>query len=513
MRLDKLQRKHADYDRETMDLYAALFEGGVKFRKNVKKYLERHDVEPLALYERRAKAAHYLNYAGRIGNFFASWLFTSPLTLDSGRSDDPTVPPDDDPFYGAFKEDCDGAGTDLSRFLRGRLVEAMQKQRAYWIVEQAEQPDEAELAQMTVRDWKDVGGDRVRLRAIPTEQVTNWKRDREGNLLWVVQHECVTELDDFASPDDETTTETWTLWKADGTARRWQDVRKKSEKRKPDFDVPEVDAPRSTLGVLPVVELCLPTELWLMDNLADPQLEHFRARNALSWSMQRACYAMALFKLKNRNKKPVMGSGYHLILGVDEDMSWPAPPATPFSVGKEYVADLKDEIHRISDQMAQGVNNNAAAVGRSADSKKQDGAATEVVLKAYGALVCEATELTLGLVSLARGDDDYEWSISGLDTFHVTDAETVINNALAADTLAIPSPVFKREVFKKVARKMLTGTDEKKLQVIDQEIDEHVTDESVLNPPEPDDGSGAGGGADNGDAAAGDTGGAADAEA
>jgi hypothetical protein len=130
---------------------------------------------------------------------------------------------------------------------------------------------------------------------------------------------------------------------------------------------------------------------------------------------------MPYFFLRNPKQPPVQGSGYYGILGADDRVEWPAPSDVSYDVLERRIAALKDEIHRVAVQMSRGVDNNAAAVGRSGESKQADDSATEIVLEAYGRPVKDAYEETFEMISFAR-DDDTEWSVAGMDSYDVADA-------------------------------------------------------------------------------------------
>lgn len=474
MQLKLLRRTHKTYNKELLEKYRDLFEGGRVFRDHIDRYLPKYQTEPKGAHEERCKRAHYLNYASRIINFFASWLFTAA----------PEFKGSSDPFYAAFIEDADGEGTDLERCLRRLFVDAQVSQYAYVLVDAPDRPAVPDGAPPLTRGEVAAAGlDVVRLVPLPVTAVTNWKRDpQNGRLEWVLVYARDEYLDDLED-DDTTVCECWTQYYADGTRRRWELEYKSKKKPADTVDVRAQALPPHPSGRLPLVELCVPTELWLMDNLADAQLEHFRKRNALSYAIDKTCYAMPLFKLKNRKSPPVLGSGYWLQIGIDESMEWTAPPDGPYQAIAAYNSELKDEIHRIADQMAQGVDNNAAALGRSADSKQQDASSTEIVLKAYGALLRDCAERLLDLVSATRGEaTPPTWEVGGFDHFKVTDADSIINMALTLQPLQIKSPTFQREMQKRVARSFLSDADEDLTQTIDDEIESNVTDEEALNP-------------------------------
>lgn len=472
MKYALLQRVHDDVDLKTLRTYQDLFEGGATFRKRVADYLPRHDVEPLAVYKRRCAQAHYLNYCASIANFFASALFTCPPVLKSD-------PAEVDVFWTDFASDVDGAGTDLDAFLRDMVVRALVGRRSYLRVVFPE----PSVTPSSLAEQDAAGLRRARLCPVPTENVRHWKRSDDGSFQWVMEYDRREELEDFADPAPRIT-ETWTQWFADGEARRWQLVRAATDRITADTDVPEAEAPPNPCGAIPLVELAMPAELWLLNHLADPALEHFRKRNALSWSIDRTCYAMPWFFLEDARKPPTMGAGYHGILGVKEKIEWPAPPSAPYEVIGNYARELVQELHRVAQQMALGVDNNASAIGRSGDSKAADHESTETVLKAYGKQMREPLERALDLIAAGRGED-IVWSVGGMDVFDLADASTLTEMAVASDPLRIPSATYRRELFKSLAHAQLPHVDDETRKKIDGEIDAGVNAEDMQPVPPP----------------------------
>jgi hypothetical protein len=233
---------------------------------------------------------------------------------------------------------------------------------------------------------------------------------------------------------------------------------------------------------VPLVNIDVGDALWLLNRVASPQTEHFRLSCAQGWGIRRTCYAMPVFNVEDSRKPPTMGAGYYVMIGLKETMAWSAPPATPFEAIREEVKAQKDEIYRVVHQMAMGVDNNAAAVGRSAESKEIDSAAVRVVLDALGKIVREAVERTYALLSDAR-EEDYEWSIDGLDDFSDANFAELIAAALGFSTLAIKSPTLQREWQKRLADAAVPDADQSLKDKIAKEIEANVTDESVLSPP------------------------------
>jgi hypothetical protein len=395
-------------------------------------------------------------------------LFSSPPVIKL----DPE--PGEKSPYAKFKEDCDGNGTDIECFFASRFVEAMVKRRAYWRIDFGEgtvEPGEREVATAA-----EVANRMApRLVALCPEQIINWHCDEDGEFLWVLEHrrdEALLELED----NEATVTETWTRWYADH-ADRWEISYLKSDPPPDDAVVTRVAAPKS-YGQIPIKFLELPEELWLMNVLADAQLEHFRVQNALAHFQRNCAFAMPVFHLKSKKNPPKMGAGYYIALGIEESVDWTAPPVDVMAALEARLVALKDEMHRIAQQMARGVENNAAAVGRSGESKKADASATEQVLAAYGIVVCEAMESTMTDISRARSED-LDVSVTGMDTYDLADAQTFISNALATDEMAIGSVTYLKEKHKKLVRAELAHLPEDKLKQIDDEIEKSTTQDQV----------------------------------
>ncbi len=368
--------------------------------------------------------------------------------------------------------------------MRDRFVDALVSRRAYWRVEFPDKAAETDAAVIDSRaDYEATGVGVACLVPVPTANIVHWKRDEKGAFVWVVEYTKAEELAEFDA-DAAQTTETWTLWRADGEHKRWQTTYAADKLPKLTTDIPEIDAPYDPTGTIPIVELELPVELWVLNLLADAQLELFRKRNALSFAMDRTCYAMAVLTAKGNKPIGKMGAGRWLRLQPEETLSWPSPPSTPFDVIGAYCATLKDELHRVASQMAQGVDNNAAAIGRSAESKATDNSATEIVLEAFGSYVREAIEQTFDLIALGRQEPDgFDVDVQGCDHYHVADLDTLTENAVAGELLKIPSVTLKTEVFKRIARGFLPGADEKTLTAIDGEITTGVASADAEPPP------------------------------
>lgn len=495
MRLDYLQTTHPTYTPDLWRRYDALYTGGDAFRQHITAFLPKNPEEPAEVYRVRCEDAAYIGYAGTICAWFSAKIAAASFTPRAKRDGDEV---DADPFYAEFREDCDGAGTDLVDFIRERFDSALVKGRSWWCAEMPYAGDEP-LPNKAAYDALDLG--RATIYPVENEQVLDWQADRAGELLWAVVYDIAMDRDSVGSKRSKIT-ETWRVYdRAEVvTYSRTYDPTEPETRKAEEIDVPEVARRPHGFQRVPLVPLGFVGTrgvrvklgakgtmvagrklegFWLMNRLADPQIAHFRRSAAMDWSLARTCYAMPVFELKDSNTPPVMGTGYYIMLQTGERANWMAPPTAHLGALSERISTIKDEIYRVGNQMAQGVDNNAAAVGRSGASKAADAASTDVCLKVYGAVCREPLERTYDLLSDGRGDG-LDWSIEGLDVFNTADATLVVQNATAAALLNIPSATFKRELHKQTAAALLSGSNQHVRDTINREIDDGVEAEESM---------------------------------
>jgi hypothetical protein len=460
MKLKMLERTHPQFDRETIERYRLLFEGGRAMRARMSEFLPRHDVEPMELYRRRVRSATYINYAAPVVNTLASWLFTGPFGV---RAND--VEMDDLPTWAGALFERATPMQDIAGFMSRRVAEALVCGRAYWRVEASEPPPG-----ITIADWQRQGLDKLQLCPVPAEHVTHWDRDDEGRFRWLVEREECVELPAFDGPEQRVIE--WTLWSATEPPRKWRVVVDPQHPLTPESEIEEYrDEELTTRPGVPFVCLDIPAELWVLNLIADPLVEITRKRNALSWAIDRVCYAMPVLYTSSRKPVNAMGAGYFLQLGADDRLEFPAPPATPFDVIENHIATLKDELYRVVQQMAAGVDNNAAAIGRSGESKAADAAATEIVLRKLGVLVRDAVEQTFNIGAELLGQPE-RFSAYGLDQFNLESVGSLVEVMTGIGVAGVESPTLKRELAKQLAARALPHAPPAVIAQINREIEE-----------------------------------------
>ena len=473
-KLKHLRQRHPSIDKEENERLLALYEGGNRFSRNLQKFLPARPQEQGERYAARRKEAVYRNYVGPIVDYFTSLLFSSrPRAVAKDKNgDDLEETPE---YYSQFRDDCDTHGADLDDTFKGLLTDALVQGKSWlWLQHPGGQDvrNRAEFEELKLGDsW---------VTPLTFDDVLDWETDDGGVLAWAIVHSKSSKRESLSGGRSKVT-ETWHHLQRD----RVDTYQISYEDNKPPnedmTDVPLVASVGHRYGAVPLVCLDLPVGLWVTSRLETPQLAHFRMSNAQAWGMSATCYAMPVFKVKSPEnfKKAAMGAGYGFFIHPDEDIEWTAPAAAPFAALSEEIKSHKDEIFRIAHTMALGVENNAAAVGRSAESKATDARATGVVMLSYSRIVKETMELVYDMISRARGDE-ITWSIEGMDDFAADDLFGLVDVAEQMENFGgIPSKTFQVEFKTRLAESIMPDLDQAKKNEIKREIETGVGEQTV----------------------------------
>jgi len=432
--------------------------------------------ESVETYRLRCREAAFRSYAGAVVDFFAAELFNSPFHVRAGEGADTLAP---ETYYAEFREDVDSLGTDLATAAKDAFVAALVKGRAYWA---CELPDDGDELPVNRADWqrRDLG--RATVVEVQPEDLLDWETDEDsGEMLWAITHSKKARREE-ARATRTLTTETWKLYDRE-MVETYQVVYEKRVPQKHD-PIPMLRRRPHGFPRIPIVEFRLPPGLWLMARIADAQIEHFRLSAALSWAIKRACYPQGVFHSEERESPPTTAAGTAITVGLDEKFEWLSPPAEAFQVVQKEIDNQRTEIYRVAQQMAASMNTSAASLDRSGDSKAADMAATEICLRAYGTHVRDFIERVFELISDARGDEDLQFSVEGMNVFNLDDRTGGINNIRTASDLKIPSKTLMTELYHRVADLLLPDVNQQTKDKIRGELLE-AQDKPEPPPPAP----------------------------
>jgi hypothetical protein len=469
----QLNQTNPCVDRARNNELRALYEGGRRIESLFGSFLPKRPREREERYQVRLKDAEYRNYVGPIADFFAAMLFVSRPVIKAKRGKEDAKLAD---YWNELREDCDGGGTDIDAFFKDLLLDAMQTKTG-WLRVRAPDSNGDDPGDMLEFEKRGLG--QCWLEDMEDCSVLDWDTADDGRLIWAITHERSAKRTSLSSGRD-TITETWEYLTPEAV-EVYQITYQKDQQPKPEDEVSRIAGPLPhRFGAVPLVCLDLSPGLWVLERLRSPQVAHLKKQSALNWSLASTAYAMPVAKVGSPDdfQKNMAGAGYEIVIQREDSWEWEAPPTAHFTAIADEVKTSKDEIFRIAHQMALGVENNAAAIGRSGQSKATDMENTRVVLGAYSRVVKETIEYTLDLIATARGEKDLEFSVEGLDDFAALDATKFLDQlAILKDKVgALPSRTFWVEANKRAAGAVLRDLDEDTVQRINDEIERDTTD-------------------------------------
>lgn len=495
--------------------------GGWKLAKNVSRYLPKMLGEHGAGYRQRIKSGSYINYFAQIVDYFASALFTQELAVrPPSDADDPSTPgeePDEDDIYTQFSKNADGSGVPrarkagqkhncgktLNEVMHELIVTALKQKSAWLHVEMPPKSDANSLAEEEA-----AGAGTPYVFEVPHEQIIDWEYDDEGELRYAVirQKAALKGPPGAAVRKQKTFRETYEVW----LREKSPDVEPVVSWARYVVEYPESKPPRENDPIaleaegevsfksIPLLEMQLSDGLWAGNKLCPMAREHYQRRTTLNAAENRSMIIIPVAKLgpetpsishpiseaqqnEQRGVDPLTtfwSRGYEVI-GQDDSIEFPEPKGTAYEHVSKRINELKDEMFRISHQMAASVNMQAGQVRRSGQSKKEDRAAEALVLAALGRVVRNFGLRLYTTISEARGED-VEWVAHGLDTYEHEEREDLIAESVQLQAVDIPSPTFRKEHAKRIARKLVENMPPATIAQIDREIDEGVDEQKKV---------------------------------
>ena len=500
-------RRHGSYDARYWRKLRAFYRGGKELLNPtmVCQVLARNNKEADHVYEWRCAQAFYLNYGSEIIDNIVSGLSGDPVRiLKDGK-----VVDEDDPLA-KWASDVGPPDaeleTPLAQFVKDMVIEAMQTRFAWVLLDRPpiDLPSEASRA-----DAEKAGATRVCARVIPAEDVLHWEIDTATKrLMWgLIGTVDLVHSDFYGVPE---VVETYTRY-TDKTFTQWQVRYKPGDPPKPDDMVPPMEGRIDVehgFTRIPLRRFELPAGLWAMDkmesalraifnkwNLLDlaerrsllPVLYEFLGPESMGGGAPAAAVAAAQRDAMRAVRTP-RSPNHVQVRGRDDKAEFVGPSPEPFKQARETLVKLCEEVHRILYQMALSTNASAAAVGRSADSKREDKGVNAIIQKAIGRLVVAFIKSILPDVGhVAAGmsaEDARTYSADGLEKFDdVIESELVEQTATLLTTLNIPSATAVRELLMRLLRRVLAHLNPDELATISKEIEANITPEALLASP------------------------------
>lgn len=498
----KLRQRHPDYDASRMRLLDDFYRGGWRLQGLAERYLHKLCNEHDSRFSERCVTTAYLNYFGQVVGQFTSDLFAQPLSVMApADADDPSTPGDPpDEFYKEFEKNSDLRGTAFVDLMKAAITTALVQRDAFISVDTKALPDSTGAEN---RASEEASG-ALRFYAYETNvlEVIDWKEDDLGGFEWVILNRREQErADPFKSRDR--VRETFLIWRmvGEGAEARaaWDlyEIEYDADKTPKNEDACLRKAGGTTSFCrIPVLRLRLPDGLWVGNLVGFAQKEHWQKRSELNGATKRGLATIPVVARgpeigpvggaqpsesqedPHRGRDPVgkFNREGFVETGAGDKVYFAEPEGKCYAIVQKDIDELKDEIFRVTHMMAASVRPSAGMMGRSAQSKQQDGKATALVLRALGQEVRKLALLVYRTISEARGDDDVEWVANGMDNYEVINRDEILAEAVQMTLIDIPSEVFAATHATQVAEKLLTGVDPMTLDTMRKEIQKGIAE-------------------------------------
>lgn len=519
VRYDVLCTTHPTYDRKLIVELNDLYKGGYTMMRKADDYLVRLCGETDERFEERKQLATYQNHFGQIVDQFASDVFAKSLMVTpASDAANPATPGTDtkDEFYTNFAKNADGKGTTFDCVMKDALTTALKHKRAAIMVD----APRSDVVPINRAEEEKQGLGLLYIYELDLLTLIDWEvGDDDDTLLWIMIRKAESKRINPLRGRD-TINESFTLWGMNEGVAEW--VRyavtyEKAKPPKPDDLVPAVDRGSTKFDRIPLFCMELPDGLWVGNKIGPNALEYFRRRSSLVGSENRNLVAIPFFSMgpevgapggempsevqqkssRSRGMYDKLHQMGYIPIGSGDEIGFAEPSGACHAQVATELKEVRDEMFAVNHQMAASVRPTTTALGRSGLSKQKDQEATEKVLASLGTTVRETSVELFDFIAKTRGDN-VKWTPHGLDNYETVDRESLLEEAVSMDQVAIPSKTFHILQKTDVANKLTPQATPQERDVMRKEIVEGVGAEheigqlqkeaekdAILNPPEP----------------------------
>lgn len=450
--------------------------------ENIDSYLHRHKRENEDIYKDRKKRSVYENYCQPIVDLYASFLFRMKISRDAQETDAKLKKEVD-----AFWEDCDGQGTNINQFMMDAETFALILGSQFIVVDMpriTEVPtNESERRALNLRPY---------LAQVHGFLMTNYAVDEEGELLWVrFVEQPEDESDPFKlRPESVGWKELQELGTSKSVAEKVsKKIRFKTWTRNEWFIhevdkegiVTDVDSDEHGLGVVPVIALYSSKRksdpfrgVSLIKSISKNNITLYNWASILDEDMYTKCINVLVIKRSLQGETTInLSSNNALEYDGDEAPHYLVPSSEPGAFIVQMMDRKVNEIYRTAllggdsgvQQMKSGVafafefNETNNALARKAD-------------------FLEHAEHHIMDVFCKWFEGEWKGKIDYPEEFAIKAFSEELKN-MTDSKMNVRSPIFKQEIEKGIAGKMLPKIDKDMRAKIDKEID------TLPEPPPP----------------------------
>ena len=491
LKLDILETQHPEYvdSLEALGEIELLTSGGYKLKKRIKEFLPKRPTETEEVYELRLKKFTYLNIMSYAINEQVNKLNNSTLSISGieGKHGD---------FWNTFRENTNLAGRSEKSLISHIFREILKFKKIFLHVDKPVSPikpnNKLQEEKLGIRPY---------VVTYSPLQVINWSESK-GKLAWVKIKQIIEDTSNpLVAPVKKAL---WTIIDSKFIAKYEAEVEigKDGQISKVNGDLVNEDTQipihsliEHGLGVIPILKVELPAEMWVADQVSSKALEHLRT-DCSKYDLLTLSYFQRTFKRVQKPDNDLnntfeddedvnnIDTGLQHVLNL-EKFEWSEPQG-------HIIPHMIDTLRQIESQIRDlvglgGLSAEKGIVQQSGESKKLDLYKQEAALRAYGELLINAYQDLLQLVAKSAGVVGDNLSVTGFSTFENDTVESLISKIGDLSSLDIeglkaklPPSAF-RSIYTQLIVNLMGNPSAEEQEIIHLEIDNMLTNSVPLD--------------------------------
>jgi hypothetical protein len=466
--------KHPEYDllNPTWTDLNLLYAGGWALKKEAQRFLTMRPKEVGDVYQARLARFVHENHMGTALDWYSSELFEEdphiePVRLNEATGEKEMLKSTDSErkFYDEFLLNCNRSKKSFTDLFR-QVFQYLLLYNGAWVM--VDLPNFPAGYFSSLEAQKRAKATDPYITVFSPTEVINWDIDEYGNLVWICVKRCM-RSSEFGQ--DPMVRDKWYFYDRENY-QVYERLRKADEIDPPPNAVATlISQGRHVLAnekMVPCQYITLPDGLWLANRAMLTTVDHINTDNALSWALFMSALAMPIV-ISDVDIKPNINEAGFIQLPQGSDYRWTEPEGKSFGHLSERLTTLTEDIFRAFYLIHQGRSGRATPTAQSGIAKQMDMMPSKDVMKMFGDIIRAEMQNVLNMVSLAR-KDDIEWDVRGFEfKDDLNDSEVaVVTDAIA---LNIPSDTLDKEVYKRLARRLVPDANPSIITKIFEEID------------------------------------------
>lgn len=481
MKFKQIYSTNIEYDLEQIQKRKELYKSIDMCKPDVARmFIRPLPGEDRQVYNAKLNFTQYDPMLKSIVNSYVSTLFAPQLSVITSDS------------YQDIVKDCDGKKTEIQNFLSESIKTAEYLSTAYIGVDLSVQKKFKNLAEQ-----KRSKSHNPYVYHIDPEHVIDWQVDDLDQFQWIKLYDIT---ENPRSPEDQNkyllhTISVWKLEDDKVILTKYKYIQKNKGQFNKSQEADEIVSFELPIQQIPIIKIDL-CGTSVIDTIQALLERYFLDQTNYNYAVYKAGYPVPYLAAGNEYENEVINSiqsdedridtaqsefakkGF-MVIGKDDKLNFLQPDVASYKLMQDDLKTLKDVIYHSVSLLAQSLSASTLGQARSAASKQADNNAFNQNLEQLGRITMDATTKIFALMSDLL-NEDIEVEVSGLSSYNNQDRELLIDEAVGALSIDIPSDTFKAKYLAQTAVALINNLDPITEKLIVKEIteaSEHIHDE------------------------------------